>query len=613
MIGIGVNLALRQYGGAGAAPAWTPASPLTTDGVLPAFWYDASDAATVYEDTALTDPAEADDAVAGIKDKSTNALHLLQATAGNRPAWKAAIQNGLSVLRADGNDYLSKATVSVQRRDPGSTIVCVFKPTAVNAQNIALQIRNNSTSTRTTVSTGAVSGQLRLAAKRLDGDTLQTLDGLAVSAGEWILHVVRIDYANEIAHVYKNGGSPITLSPIGQAGHSSDTASTAISLLSNLGTTGLTGDLGEVVGYESALSIAGLNQLGAYIAAKWGLTWTTVTTDIARLTVISSRQMWVTSGSDDWLGRPHLLDRGDGVWVAVYRSGTAHAAGSRLHIRFSSDQGLTWTAEDTYTNGSAVTGFPILPPVDEMGGCEIAKAANSDLLIIVRDGSGANRNGSWLFRSTTSGAGWTSQGKINADNTLIMGGQIILIGSTLYATFTVDADANGATPYAVHLYKSVDHGVTWTFVAEVIAAATGANESSIVSTGGNNLLVIARSDSEATTYKATSTDLGATWSAPSSIGSLVGVIQRPKLRYVGSRLYLFGRDQLTASDLFTVVWYSDDDGVSWNHQLWLNETTLTDTGYCDMLPRTNGNLYLLTYEGTQNTASIYEYVVDVDL
>ncbi|GAH59962.1 unnamed protein product, partial [marine sediment metagenome] len=64
-------------------------------------------------------------------------------------------------------------------------------------------------------------------------------------------------------------------------------------------------------------------------------------------------------------GMPYLCDILNGTWAMVYRDSAAMPDGdpdSRTRIRFSEDEGVSWTADDTFTDGNPVVGFPINPP-----------------------------------------------------------------------------------------------------------------------------------------------------------------------------------------------------------------------------------------------------------
>lgn len=77
-----------------------------------AYWYDASNLGSLWQDAARTTPVVADgDPVGAWDDLSGNDYHVTQGTAGNRPTYKTAVQNGLPVLRGDGsNDYLENTS-----------------------------------------------------------------------------------------------------------------------------------------------------------------------------------------------------------------------------------------------------------------------------------------------------------------------------------------------------------------------------------------------------------------------------------------------------------------------------------------------------------------------
>jgi hypothetical protein len=84
-------------------------NPLTLN---PALWLDASVASSLFQDTGGATPATADtNPVGRWNDLSGNGRNVTQATAGNRPILKTAIQNGRNVVRADGvDDVLTNAT-----------------------------------------------------------------------------------------------------------------------------------------------------------------------------------------------------------------------------------------------------------------------------------------------------------------------------------------------------------------------------------------------------------------------------------------------------------------------------------------------------------------------
>lgn len=75
------------------------------------------------------------DPVGAWNDESGQGNHLAQATAGAKPTYKTAVQNGLPAVRFDGvDDYLSRATLTGGALSQPSIRIFAFKPNALVAQ-----------------------------------------------------------------------------------------------------------------------------------------------------------------------------------------------------------------------------------------------------------------------------------------------------------------------------------------------------------------------------------------------------------------------------------------------------------------------------------------------
>jgi hypothetical protein len=117
------------------------------------------------------------------------------------------------------------------------------------------------------------------------------------------------------------------------------------------------------------------------------------------------------------------------------------------------------------------------------------------------------------------------------------------------------------------------------------------------------------------TYERTSTDLGATWANLADVTSQLQGLERPRMTQFDDgydRIYLFGRDLSGVAPAgYTIIYFSDDDGITWDGGYRVG-LLYADTGYAAMLLRTDGDLYLLTYEGTLVNADLVEYIVEMN-
>lgn len=292
------------------------------------------------------------------------------------------------------------------------------------------------------------------------------------------------------------------------------------------------------------------------------------------------------------------------------------ASTSNPVIRFSSDEGLSWTAENTTLASEAVVGLPNQSTYDYVQTLPI-KAPNGDILLHCPSNNGATRNGTTQFRSADGGTTWTSEGKIQSDNTVLGACDHCVSGSDIYASVFVDPGGDSVSPYTPKLLKSTDNGATWSTVSTMVV--NGFNECSIDILPNGDMLSIMRSDDGLTTKKVVSSDNGATWGSAIDITSWLGKLQKPMTKRIGNDVFLFGRRMIGAfsggaDSLYgrqiTEIYKTSDSGATWGGPWMYNDQWRWGCGYADFLPRSNGDLYFLDYIATSDSAAgVYEAVM----
>lgn len=337
------------------------------------------------------------------------------------------------------------------------------------------------------------------------------------------------------------------------------------------------------------------------------------------VSVVSRSLLWSNSAPNNWVGRTALAER-NGVWIAVYETGPSHNyhADNRVHIRFSIDQGVTWTAEDTFTDGTAISAFAPHSG-NSLGDAWILLAPNGDLLVHIPESQlPSTVIGTYQYRSTNGGKTWSDEGlmwgsgdTIDHDGGVIVGSDIYITGRTQSAFDVVDAN---------NLYKSSNNGASWSLVSVIsdVDVDEGTGEAALAWMGGTEFLTILRgTDSNAdSSYLRRSHDLGLTWDALENFTTIMNglKIHRPRMRRIGSRVYVVGRDWIGDASTFldnNVLFWTDDGGQTWSPPSVLNTSPVVDSGYVDLLRRGDRSFYLLGYEGNYDAASVYAYEVDI--
>jgi len=340
--------------------------------------------------------------------------------------------------------------------------------------------------------------------------------------------------------------------------------------------------------------------------------------------VLSRTVLWSGPPPYDKYGSTVLIDLGP-VWIAVYLVSTAQDvidAGSRIHLRFSINQGLTWSDEDKYYDGSALTNVPFPPGAGRYYGDGYpCQCPNGDILIHIPVGlapSGAYL-GTQQWRSSNGGKAWTDEGLIfgggthvfNHDGSMIING-VMYVSAAIFSSNMVFIDSN-------NFYKSLDNGHTWTFVSYISRRLVdrSTTEAAMEWMGGTSIVAMLRGGNNPhdDSFLRYSNDLGLTWGPLVNFSNLRGgtSFERMRLRRIGSRIYATGRSRPNqAYQLVNCpVFWSDDEGITWSITNSLNAAPFQNAGYGDMLRRGDRTFFYLCYEGTLDAASIIAYVIDI--
>ena len=228
--------------------AFTPASITGLS-----LWLDASDATTLFQDSAGTTPATANNDVIGRwADKSGNANHATQTTTANKPLLKTAVQNGKSGLLWDiSNDALATAAFS-----------------SAIAQPLTLIIVGSTQTGASRYMTDGIDGSYR-AAIFGNGTTYDIYAGSIGASGLAQSAAVRqfTTIFNGASSVLRNNGALVSATL--NAGTNSLTGLTLGARYS--ATVPLGGYLFEVMLYSGALSAGNITAVESYLNTKWAV------------------------------------------------------------------------------------------------------------------------------------------------------------------------------------------------------------------------------------------------------------------------------------------------------------------------------------------------------
>jgi len=238
---IGVGYGPGGSSGGGAPPAFAP-----TDIADIILWYDASDTSS------LTQIAGS---VSQMNDKSGSGFHATQGTALNQPITGTRTINGLNCLDCDGVNARMEVPSGMYGIANGpNTLFAVFAKDVAGDTNDA-----------------AISGNSANWGVRITATQVSYRNFAAVNKNvtpDTSAHICIGIRSGTSQSVYYDGGVPGT--------NASAIDGTLTNLRSPASDGPLDGRWGEVITYARDLTDAEINQVGNYLAAKWGITWTDI-------------------------------------------------------------------------------------------------------------------------------------------------------------------------------------------------------------------------------------------------------------------------------------------------------------------------------------------------
>lgn len=215
-------------------------------------WLDGSDITTLYTDSAMTTPVTSDDDVVGAwKDKSGNGYHATQTVTANKPLYKTTVQNGLSIIRFDGNDRLTLGG----GLPVSQTVAAVYRRTA--AGDYRHQAFGGSQAWGYPATTNWIAyNNWLLAGGWRSGSAWNNL--------LWHISVWVLTTAN--AKVYLDSALDLTYTNTLVLGNVQ-----AIGSYRSAGTNYLYGDIAELIVYETELSTEDRQSVETYLNNKWSI------------------------------------------------------------------------------------------------------------------------------------------------------------------------------------------------------------------------------------------------------------------------------------------------------------------------------------------------------
>ncbi len=221
-------------------------------------WLDASDTSTI---------TEIGGAVSQWDDKSGNNNHATQGTASNQPVTGTRTMNGLNTLDFDA-DYMLLPSGLYNITTADNTVISVFATDDISSDQRIYSGNDSATPNSSRLMTRLNFGTSSSIDHRSTGTTETAVIPITKNTNPHINLAVR---SGNVLSAYYDGGSAATSA-------ASNTILASLKIGSNTSGNGawFDGRLIELIMFNRALTDTEINQVGNYLAGKWGITWTDI-------------------------------------------------------------------------------------------------------------------------------------------------------------------------------------------------------------------------------------------------------------------------------------------------------------------------------------------------
>ncbi len=329
--------------------------------------------------------------VTAIADQTGN-YTLAQATSTNQPTYVASDLNGLPALRFNGTQWLTGSCALAPGLNQGMTIVTVGSTTNPNTSTCAFDLGQSS---------GAAGGNRAIGyngSEIFDTSGSSTVGGLAPAAGTFVAETTTLDSTLTAVTFYQNG---IQTGAATLSGVQNVSAGVTFGAAAG-GSNGWQGDIAEVLVYDHKLSSSELQQVGVYLANKYGLSSNTAPVITPAAGSYSSTQT-ISISSGLTVGTIHYtLDGTNPTAASPTYTGSFSLNGSALvsaAVFINGNLSTPISSSQFYINDTGSTGLPPVPT-----GLSVSAISDGEIDLGWSLASLQTYSRVYVYRSTNGGA-----------------------------------------------------------------------------------------------------------------------------------------------------------------------------------------------------------------